>query len=138
MESDEFHLLEMVLLVCMALASPTAFLCGVGNPVQNAPPLPHGQSVNAGLPSAVVMVSHSTAASLAAEAPPLSAPDCAAVTTSQGDDVFPIPGTKRVKYLEQNVAAYAISKTLSKADLAELEAAVPKHEVKANNDQALS
>ena len=45
--------------------------------------------------------------------------------------MFPIPGTKRVKYLEQNVAAYAVSKTLTKADLAELEAAVPAHEVRA-------
>jgi aryl-alcohol dehydrogenase-like predicted oxidoreductase len=49
---------------------------------------------------------------------------------SQGEDVFPIPGTKRVKYLEQNAAAYAISKTLTKADLAELEAAVPAHEAR--------
>ena len=44
--------------------------------------------------------------------------------------MFPIPGTKRVKYLEQNVEAYHISKTLTKEDLAELEAAVPKHEVR--------
>ncbi len=51
-------------------------------------------------------------------------------TTPQGDDVFPIPGTKRVKYLEQNAEAYHISKTLTKEELAELEAAVPKHEVR--------
>lgn len=49
--------------------------------------------------------------------------------SSQGEDVFPIPGTKRVKYLEQNVAAYEISKTLTKQEIADLEAAVPKHEV---------
>ena len=49
---------------------------------------------------------------------------------AQGDDVFPIPGTKRIKYLEQNVAAYEISKTLTKQEIADLEAAVPKHEVR--------
>ena len=38
-------------------------------------------------------------------------------------------GTKRIKYLEQNVAAFGISKTLTKQELADLEAAVPKHEV---------
>jgi aryl-alcohol dehydrogenase-like predicted oxidoreductase len=27
---------------------------------------------------------------------------------AQGDDVFPIPGTKRVKWLEQNVAAFDV------------------------------
>ena len=56
---------------------------------------------------------------------PVTLPD-----VPQGDDVFPIPGTKRVKYLEQNVAAYEISKTLTKQELADLEAAVPKHEVR--------
>ncbi|KAK9836579.1 hypothetical protein WJX74_003504 [Apatococcus lobatus] len=39
---------------------------------------------------------------------------------AQGDDVFPIPGTKRVKYLEENVAAFHIK--LSKQELAQLEA----------------
>ena len=52
------------------------------------------------------------------------------IAPSQGEDVFPIPGTKRVKYLEQNVAAYAISKTLTKSELSELEAAVPADEVR--------
>jgi aryl-alcohol dehydrogenase-like predicted oxidoreductase len=42
---------------------------------------------------------------------------------AQGPDVVPIPGTKRRKYLEENVAATEIS--LSAADLAELDAAVP-------------
>lgn len=37
---------------------------------------------------------------------------------AQGPDVFPIPGTKQVKYLEQNVAAAAVS--LSAEDLASL------------------
>ncbi|MFZ0668203.1 MAG: aldo/keto reductase [Acidimicrobiales bacterium] len=43
---------------------------------------------------------------------------------SRGDDVVPIPGTKRRSYLEQNAAAVDI--TLSEEDLAELEDAVPK------------
>ena len=45
---------------------------------------------------------------------------------AQGDDqvgVAPIPGTKRVKYLEENTAAADL--TLSPADLEALEAAVP-------------
>jgi aryl-alcohol dehydrogenase-like predicted oxidoreductase len=43
---------------------------------------------------------------------------------AQGDDVVPIPGTKRVRYLEENVAAAAVSLTTS--DLASLEDAVPR------------
>ncbi|MDE3053676.1 MAG: aldo/keto reductase, partial [Gemmatimonadota bacterium] len=43
---------------------------------------------------------------------------------AQGDDVVPIPGTKRVKYLEDNVAAVDIR--LSATDLAALEAAFPR------------
>jgi aryl-alcohol dehydrogenase-like predicted oxidoreductase len=46
---------------------------------------------------------------------------------AQGDDVVPIPGTKRRKYLEENAAAVAIR--LTPAEVAELEAAVPEHEV---------
>ncbi|WP_113703963.1 aldo/keto reductase [Nonomuraea lactucae] len=42
---------------------------------------------------------------------------------AQGDDVVPIPGTKRLKYLEENVAAASV--TLSAELLAELERAVP-------------
>ena len=42
---------------------------------------------------------------------------------AKGDDVVPIPGTKRRKYLEENAAAADI--TLSAAEVAELEAAVP-------------
>ncbi|SDF90077.1 Predicted oxidoreductase [Lentzea fradiae] len=41
----------------------------------------------------------------------------------RGDDVVPIPGTKRMKYLEENVAAASL--TLSADDLAAIEAAVP-------------
>jgi aryl-alcohol dehydrogenase-like predicted oxidoreductase len=42
---------------------------------------------------------------------------------AQGDDVVPIPGTKRVRYLEENVGAAAVE--LSAADLAEIADAVP-------------
>ena len=36
---------------------------------------------------------------------------CLRLGLSQGDDVFPIPGTKRIKYLEQNAAAFYIKLT---------------------------
>jgi aryl-alcohol dehydrogenase-like predicted oxidoreductase len=42
---------------------------------------------------------------------------------AQGDDVVPIPGTKRRKYLEENVAALSVN--LDARDLAELAAAFP-------------
>lgn len=42
---------------------------------------------------------------------------------SRGDDVVPIPGTKRLRYLEENVAALDVA--LTDADRAALEAAVP-------------
>jgi aryl-alcohol dehydrogenase-like predicted oxidoreductase len=45
----------------------------------------------------------------------------------RGEDVVPIPGTKRIKYLEENVAAAALS--LSAQDLADIEAAVPASDV---------
>ncbi len=32
-------------------------------------------------------------------------------TCVQGPDVFPIPGTKRLKYLEENAAAYFVELT---------------------------
>ncbi|MFD4642618.1 aldo/keto reductase [Lentzea sp. NPDC058436] len=41
----------------------------------------------------------------------------------RGSDVVPIPGTKRIRYLEENVAAASLE--LSAADLAAIEAAVP-------------
>ena len=46
---------------------------------------------------------------------------------AQGDDVVPIPGTKRVKYLEENVGAVAVALTAD--DLAALEQAVPRDAV---------
>jgi aryl-alcohol dehydrogenase-like predicted oxidoreductase len=46
---------------------------------------------------------------------------------AQGEDVVPIPGTKRVRYLEENVGAADI--TLDDADLAALAEAVPRDAV---------
>jgi aryl-alcohol dehydrogenase-like predicted oxidoreductase len=46
---------------------------------------------------------------------------------SRGDDVAPIPGTKRVAYLEENVGAADVA--LDADDLAALEAAVPRGSV---------
>ena len=46
---------------------------------------------------------------------------------AQGDDIVAIPGTKRVAYLEENVAAAAVE--LSEEDLAALAAAVPRDAV---------
>ena len=43
---------------------------------------------------------------------------------AQGEHIVPIPGTKRRTYLEENVASEAI--TLTAAELAELDAAMPK------------
>jgi aryl-alcohol dehydrogenase-like predicted oxidoreductase len=43
---------------------------------------------------------------------------------AQGDDVVPIPGTKRRPYLEENVGALRV--TLTADDLAQLDAIVPK------------
>ena len=46
---------------------------------------------------------------------------------AQGEDVVPIPGTKRVKYLEENVGALNV--TLTPEDLAALDSAVPRDAV---------
>jgi aryl-alcohol dehydrogenase-like predicted oxidoreductase len=43
---------------------------------------------------------------------------------AQGDDIVPIPGTKRQKYLEENV--HAVDINLSKDDLAALDALAPR------------
>jgi aryl-alcohol dehydrogenase-like predicted oxidoreductase len=42
---------------------------------------------------------------------------------AQGSDIVPIPGTKRVRYLEENTAASEF--VLSAEDLATIEAAIP-------------
>jgi len=46
---------------------------------------------------------------------------------AKGDDLVPIPGTKRRKYLEENAAAAEIK--LTPAEVRELEAAVPQSEI---------
>ena len=46
---------------------------------------------------------------------------------AQGEDVAPIPGTKRVKYLEENVGALDV--TLTDDELKALETAVPRDAV---------
>ncbi len=46
---------------------------------------------------------------------------------AKGDDVVPIPGTKRRRYLEENAAAVDVR--LTPQDIAELEAAVPQEAV---------
>src|ERR1700735_4010357 len=46
---------------------------------------------------------------------------------SKGEDVVPIPGTKRRKYLEENAAAADIK--LTPGEIAELDAAVPQNEI---------
>src|SRR5580692_8719672 len=46
---------------------------------------------------------------------------------AKGKDMFPIPGTKRRKYLEENAAAADIK--LTPAEVAELEVAVPQNEI---------
>jgi aryl-alcohol dehydrogenase-like predicted oxidoreductase len=43
---------------------------------------------------------------------------------AQGDDIVPIPGTKHVRYLEENAAAANV--TLSESDLDAIDAAFPK------------
>jgi len=44
---------------------------------------------------------------------------------AQGEFIFPIPGTKRIKYLEENVGALDIS--LTKEELAAIDALLPKN-----------
>ena len=43
---------------------------------------------------------------------------------AQGDDIVPIPGTKRTKYLEENLGALDVA--LTQADLAQIEEVAPK------------
>ena len=42
---------------------------------------------------------------------------------AQGEDIVPIPGTKRLEYLEENLGALAV--TLTPDDLARLDEAMP-------------
>lgn len=54
----------------------------------------------------------------------------------QGDEIAPIPGTKRVKYLEENVAAWQLK--LDKDDLAELDTLAQKTSGKRYEERLLS
>jgi aryl-alcohol dehydrogenase-like predicted oxidoreductase len=42
---------------------------------------------------------------------------------ARGDDIVPIPGTKHVKYLEENAAATRV--TLSQAEIDKLDSVIP-------------
>jgi len=44
---------------------------------------------------------------------------------AQGDHIFPIPGTKQIKYLEENVGSLKVS--LSKEDLKAIDAIAPRN-----------
>jgi aryl-alcohol dehydrogenase-like predicted oxidoreductase len=44
---------------------------------------------------------------------------------AQGDNIFPIPGTKRIKYLDENIGALNVS--LTKKELDEIDAIFPKN-----------
>ncbi len=55
---------------------------------------------------------------------------------SRGSDVVPIPGTKRRKWLRENIAASEIE--LSSEEIAEVEAAVPRDAVQGDRYQARS
>jgi aryl-alcohol dehydrogenase-like predicted oxidoreductase len=44
---------------------------------------------------------------------------------AQGDDIVPIPGTKRRKYLQENVGALSVE--LTSADLSRIDEVAPKH-----------
>ncbi|MBL1110328.1 aldo/keto reductase [Streptomyces sp. 5-8] len=54
----------------------------------------------------------------------------------RGDDVVPIPGTRRQRYLEENVAALAVE--LSAEDLAAIEAAAPPDQIAGTRYDATS
>ncbi|KUL34962.1 aldo/keto reductase [Streptomyces sp. NRRL F-4489] len=54
----------------------------------------------------------------------------------RGDDVVPIPGTRRQKYLEENIAALDV--VLSAADLAAIDAAAPSDKVAGTRYDAAS
>ncbi len=54
----------------------------------------------------------------------------------RGDDVVPIPGTRRQRYLEENRAALAVE--LSPEDLAAIEAAAPPEQIAGSRYDATS
>lgn len=46
---------------------------------------------------------------------------------AQGDDVIPIPGTKKIKYLEENLGAFGV--VLSEGEVADIREKVERAEV---------
>lgn len=54
----------------------------------------------------------------------------------QGDDVVPIPGTRRQQYLQENIAALTVE--LSSEDLAAIEVAAPAEEIAGTRYDATS
>lgn len=54
----------------------------------------------------------------------------------RGDDVVPIPGTRRQSYLEENLAALAVD--LSAEDLAAIEVAAPPEQIAGTRYDATS
>ena len=45
------------------------------------------------------------------------------MSCTQGDDVFPIPGSSSRRHVEENVAAYELSRSLTPAELQQIETA---------------
>ncbi|WP_327106194.1 aldo/keto reductase [Nonomuraea glycinis] len=81
--------------------------------------LPRNQGENAAHNAALV----ARVQEIAREAGVTAAQLALAWVLAQGDDIVPIPGTKRLRYLEENAAAASI--TLTGEQLAALERAVP-------------
>ena len=55
---------------------------------------------------------------------------------AQGEDVVPIPGTKRVRYLEENLAAADV--VLTPEDLARIDQAAPRSTTTGERDGDMS
>ncbi|MBC7685170.1 MAG: aldo/keto reductase, partial [Bdellovibrionales bacterium] len=99
------------------------FLSGSAQPAESYPasdfrhldPRMQGENYKANLRAAQVVAAVAAARGLSASQVAL------AWVLQQGDDIVPIPGTKRRTYLEQNVAACAV--TLDKQETARLEQA---------------
>ncbi|GGP01497.1 aldo/keto reductase [Nonomuraea glycinis] len=113
--------------VALVAYSPISrgFLAGTLPPADEMPDddfrkhLPRNQGENAAHNAALV----ARVKEIAREAGVTAAQLALAWVLAQGDDIVPIPGTKRLRYLEENAAAASI--TLTGEQLAALERAVP-------------
>jgi len=113
--------------VALVAYSPISrgFLSGALPPADEMPDddfrkhLPRNQGENAAHNAALV----ARVQEIAREAGVTAAQLALAWVLAQGDDIVPIPGTKRLRYLEENAAAASI--TLTGEQLAALERAVP-------------